>query len=125
MTLRRPRLPGPFSAVGRRYRVEVAVEYAGRSVATDTLSSLDSAIRRLTGRQAVQLSLTVSPDAYSRITVRAIITATTPLAAMTQLDKAVDDGLAEIGLFEEFDVTGKVLRAAPAESLGAPDRREP
>jgi hypothetical protein len=72
-------------------------------------------MRRLFGKHATQLSLTVSPDVYSRITVRGIITATTPLAAMTALDKAVDDALEETGLFEEFDVTGKTLYAAPAD----------
>ena len=114
MRLRRPRLPGLFWATGRRYRVEVEVEYAGRSVAADTVTALDRALRRLIGKQATQLTLTVSPDTYSRITVRGIITATTTLAAMTQLDKAVEDALAETGLFEEFDVTGKALHAAPA-----------
>ncbi len=115
MTVHRPRFPGLSSATDRRYRIEVEVEYAGRSVAPETVSSLDRAIRRLIGGQATDITLTVSPDAYSRIAVQGIITATIPLAALTWLDKVVDDALAETGFFEEFDISGKVLHAAPAD----------
>ena len=79
------------------------------------MTSLDRAIRRLIGGQATDITLTVSPDVYSRITVQGIITATTPLAAPTRLDKVVDDALAETGFFEEFDISGKVVHATPAD----------
>lgn len=118
MTLHRPRIPGPFPVTGRRYLVTVEAEYAGRTVEPETVRSLDRAIRQLTGKHA-SITLTVSPDTYSRLTVRGILTATTPLAAMARLDKAVDDALTVTGLFEEFDVTGKVLHAAPAELRAA------
>ena len=113
MVLRRPHLPGIFSAAGRRYWVEVELRYAGRAIADDTARLLDREVRRFIGKQATQLTLTVSQDGYSRVTVHGVITAGKPLVALTQLDVAVDDALAESGLFEEFDVTGKVLRAAP------------
>lgn len=72
-------------------------------------------MRAVFDNQACDLSFLVSSDVYDRVIVRATLTATTPLAAMARLDKAIDDALMASGLFEEFDVTGKVLRAAPLD----------
>lgn len=39
------------------------------------------------------------------------------LAALTRLDSALDESLMATGFFEEFDVTGKVLRVAPSDHV--------
>ncbi len=39
--------------------------------------------------------------------------------AGADLSRSVDDALADTGLFEEFDVTGRELRVAPLEHRGA------
>lgn len=59
----------------------------------------------------------MSSHLHNHVTIAAIVDARKPLAAISQLDAAVDDALLATGLFEEFDVTGKMLSAAPLEDL--------
>jgi hypothetical protein len=59
----------------------------------------------------------VSSDPYSRLKLSVTLVADRPLDAITRLDKALDDSLIATGLFEEFDVTGRVLQVTP---LGSP-----
>ena len=101
--------------LGRRYQVEIEIEYAGRSLPPDTADALERSVRAVLDDQASDLSFLVSSDVYNRVIVRATLTATTPLAAMARLDRAIDDALMASGLFEEFDVTGKVLHVAPLD----------
>jgi len=98
---------------GRRYQVEIEIEYAGRSLPRDTAGTLERSVRAVLDNEASDLSFLVSSDVYNRVIVRATLTATTPLAAMARIDRALDDVLMASGLFEEFDVTGKVLHVAP------------
>jgi hypothetical protein len=67
------------------------------------------------GSEASGLSWSVSSDPYSRLTVSVTLVADRPLAAITRLDGALDDSLIATGLFEEFDVTGRVLQVAPVD----------
>ena len=101
--------------LGRRYQVEIEIEYAGRSLPRDTADMLERPVRAVLDNQASDLSFLVPSDVYNRIIVRATLTATTPLAAMARLDRALDDALMASGLFEESDVTGKVLHVAPLD----------
>ena len=57
----------------------------------------------------------MSPDAVSIVTVSATVDAANPRAALALVDEALDRALMTTGLFEEFDVTGKVLRVAPLQ----------
>ena len=100
---------------GRRYQVEIEIEYAGRSLPPDTAGTLERSVRAVLDNQTSDLAFLVSSDVYNRVILRATLTATTPLAAMARLDKAIDDALLASGLFEEFDATGKVLHAAPLD----------
>ena len=59
----------------------------------------------------------MSSHPYNRVTVAATVRAARPLAALMQLDGALDDALMATGLFEEFDVTGKTLHAAPLDHV--------
>jgi hypothetical protein len=101
--------------LGRRYQVEIEIEYAGRSLSRDTAGTLERSVRAALDNQASDLSFLVSSDVYNRVIVGATLTATTPLAAMARLDGALDDALMASGLLEEFDVTGKVLHVAPLD----------
>ncbi|HEY4466027.1 MAG TPA: hypothetical protein VGN41_25425, partial [Streptosporangiaceae bacterium] len=47
----------------------------------------------------------------------ATVRAGNPREALSQLDEALDDALMATGLFEEFDVTGKVLRVGPLDQV--------
>ena len=67
------------------------------------------------GREASDLSWSVSPDLYSRLTVGMTLIAERLLAAITRLDRALDDALTATGLAEEFDLTGRVLQVAPID----------
>ncbi len=57
----------------------------------------------------------MSPDAGSILTVSATVDAANPGVALAVVDDALDQALMMTGLFEEFDVTGKALPAAPLE----------
>ena len=61
------------------------------------------------------LVVTMSPDSVSVVSVSATVDAVNPRAALALVDEALDRALMTTGLFEEFDVTGKVLRAAPLQ----------
>lgn len=66
-------------------------------------------------RASKDLAVTVSPDAVSILTVGATVDAANHRVALAVVDEALDHALMMTGLFEEFDVTGKVLRVAPLE----------
>ena len=61
------------------------------------------------------LVVTMSPESVSIVTVTATVDAANPRAALALVDEALDRALITTGLFEEFDVTGKVLRVAPLQ----------
>lgn len=52
------------------------------------------------------------------VVVRATVRAGTTVDALTRLTAAWDRALLRTGLFEEFDASGPVLRAAPLEHTG-------
>jgi hypothetical protein len=60
----------------------------------------------------------VSPDSVSIVTVSATADAANRRVALAVVDDALDRALMMTGLFEEFDVTGKVLRVAPLQQAG-------
>lgn len=61
------------------------------------------------------LSFAVSSHPYGALKVCATARGASPVDAVTQLDTSFNQSLTATGLFEEFDVTGKVLRVAPLE----------
>jgi hypothetical protein len=100
---------------GRQFCALIEITYAAGTLPADTRDALVSAIAAAMGGPA-DLSFTVSSHPYSVIAVRARLRGTDPLAAITRLDTALDRSLMTTGLFEEFDVSGRVLRVAPWES---------
>jgi hypothetical protein len=98
----------------RRYCVIIEVTYAGGRLADDRRDMLTAQIN-LPAPASKDLAVTVSPDAVSILTVSATVDAANHRVALAVVDEALDQALMMTGLFEEFDVTGKVLRAAPLE----------
>ena len=54
----------------------------------------------------------MSPDSVGIVTVSATVDAANPRAALALVDEALDRALMTTGLFDDFDVTGNVLRVA-------------
>lgn len=100
---------------GRRYCVLIEITYAGGRLADELRQMLTAEIRVPGTRAGRNLVVTVSPDSVSIITVTAAVDAANPRAALAVVDEALDRALMTTGLFEEFDVTGKVLRVAPQQ----------
>src|SRR5215471_18264071 len=113
---RRRRLSRPVWR-GRGYRAEVEIVYAGGSLPSHAYESLTGALHAGIGTEISDLSFTVSSHPYNRVTVAATVQAAKPLAVLMQLDGVLDDALMATGLFEEFDVTGKMLHVAPLDHV--------
>jgi hypothetical protein len=99
----------------RRYRVIIEVSYAGGQLADDLRQMLTAEISVPSARGKQDVVVAVSPERASILIVSAIADAANPRAALSLVDEALDRALMTTGLFEEFDVTGKVLRVAPLE----------
>jgi len=112
LRFRRPGLP---DVRGRQYRAEAEITYTAGTLPDDVREVLTSALTQAMGAEKAELSWSVSSGPYSRLTVSATLVADRPLAAITRLDRALDESLTATGLLEEFDVTGRVLRVAPAD----------
>jgi hypothetical protein len=103
---------------GRRYCVLIEMTYAGGRLDDDRSQMLTAEINVPGARADRDLVITMSPDAVSIVTVSATVDAANPRAALALVDEALDRALMTTGLFEEFDVTGKVLRVAPLQQAG-------
>ena len=99
----------------RRYCVIIEVTYAGGRLADDRRDMLTAQINLPGARASKDLAVTVSRDAFSILTVSATVDAANHRVALAVVDEALDQALMMTGLFEELDVTGKVLRVAPLE----------
>jgi 5-carboxymethyl-2-hydroxymuconate isomerase len=95
----------------------------GGRLPDDVRQVITSAVQADLGDEALDLSFAVSSHDRAIVSVRAILRATSSLDAVTRLDTSVNSTLMASGLFEEFDVSGKVLRAVPVEltDQGRPD----
>ena len=99
----------------RHYRVIIEVSYAGGLLADDRLQMLTSEISISGLRGGQEVTAAVSAERLSILTLSATVGAANPRAALTLVDEALDRALMSTGLFEEFDITGKVLRVAPLQ----------
>jgi hypothetical protein len=106
---------GVVSLRGRQYHVIIEISYTGGRLPNDAREALTSVMETVIGDGVSDLSSTVSRHPYSVLTVRATVRGTSPVDAVTRLDTSLNQSLLAIGIFEEFDVTGKVLRVAPLE----------
>jgi hypothetical protein len=89
--------------------------YLGGTLPPDGYQALVDAVR---AAAQGDVSCAVAPDAYDVFVVTSAVRAPNPLAALAALDAALDRSLIATGLFEEFDVSGKVLYVGPAELAG-------
>ena len=90
--------------------------YLGGTLPLDGYQALVDAVQAVAPGD---VSCAVATDAYDIFVVTSAVRAPNALAALAGLDAALDRGLLATGLFEEFDVSGKVLYAGPAELAGA------
>jgi hypothetical protein len=100
--------------------VLIELTYAGGTLPDDARDALTGAVRGEVGTDVGDddirdLSFGVGAQQHSILTVSATVRETSPLAAITRLDRSLDRAMMTTGLFEEFDTTGKVLRVAPRE----------
>lgn len=100
---------------GRQYHVIIEISYAGGQLPNDAREALTSVMKTVIHDEVFNLSFTVSSHPYNVLTVRATVRANSPVDAVTRLDTSLNQWLIKTGLFEGFDVTGKVLRVAPLE----------
>lgn len=100
---------------GRRYCVQIEMTYAGGRLADDRRQMLTAEIKVPGDRADRDLAVTMSADPVSIVTISATVNAANSRAALALVDDALDRALMMTGLFEEFDVTGKVLRVAPVQ----------
>lgn len=99
----------------------IEVRHAGGRLADDLIQMLTVEVS-LAGAANPDVVAAVTPERASVLVVSAAVDAANARAALSQVDEALDRALMTTGLFEEFDVTGKVLRVAPlqqAERLGS------
>ncbi|MFL6077966.1 MAG: hypothetical protein ACJ73S_31765 [Mycobacteriales bacterium] len=128
-----------------RYHVIVEITYVGgreplpdhsRASLAAALTEALSAEGREHNFTAADLAMADTPAAYrsrSMVTLSATLQKarpapggmTNPLEAMTRFDRSLDRALLASGLFEEFEVSRKVLRVAPVEQVDQMVRRPP
>ncbi|GAA1549855.1 hypothetical protein GCM10009678_35840 [Actinomadura kijaniata] len=91
----------------------IEIRYAGgqRDERDDARAALADAL----SRRRVTDSPDVAEGPGNTVLVRAVLEGASPLAALTALDGALGDALLDTGLFEEFDVSRRVLHAAPLD----------
>jgi hypothetical protein len=100
---------------GRPYRVLASLTYLGGTLDGDNREALRAAVGANLGIPGPDLSFSVSTDPHNVVTVGVTLRAANPVDLLGRLNGAVDRSLIATGLFEEFDVTGKVIRIAPLE----------
>jgi hypothetical protein len=99
----------------RRYRVIIEVSYAGGRLADELRRMLAAQISVPGARTGQDIIVGVSPERAGVLIVSASVSAARPLAALSMVDEALNRALMTTGLFEGFDVTGKMLRVAPSQ----------
>jgi hypothetical protein len=99
---------------GRRYAATVEVVYLGGTVPVDVSAPVITAVRAELAGEPFDLSFDVTPDPHGVLRVHARARGTNPVEILVRLAAALDRALLATGLFEEFDVSGKVLWVAPS-----------
>ena len=102
---------------GRAFHVQVEVRYLPGTLPEDDREALRAALRG----DLPEVALWVRPDAHNVVVVNASLRANNALEAVADLSRSLDDALADTGLFEVFDVTGRELRVTPLEQRGSHD----
>jgi hypothetical protein len=105
---------------GRQYYVVIEISHAGGRLQNDAMEALTSMMKTVVGDDVHHLTFTVSSHPYSVLMVHATVRGSSPVDAVGRLDRSLNQSLMATGLFEEFDVTGKVLRVAPLELAERP-----
>jgi hypothetical protein len=108
---------GSRAAGKRSYRARIEVTYLGGSLPDDAAEALAGAVSEAAAGIASRLSFAVSAQNYDTVVLSATVRGGSSVEAITNLNAALDDAMFRTGLFERFDVTGKVLRIAPSADM--------
>jgi hypothetical protein len=100
---------------GRTYHARIDFAYLGGALPEDECRALTVALQRSTP----EASLSVATESHSSVTVTATLRADSPLEAIANLTRCVDQALFGTGLFEEFDATGRTLHVAPEAGMNS------
>ncbi|MGH3516983.1 MAG: hypothetical protein ACRDQ7_06100 [Haloechinothrix sp.] len=90
--------------------------HLGDDLASEARDALRSAIHERAGDVAIELSF-LSSGRHPVLVLSAIVRGGDPLAAASQVSACLNQSLIYTGLFDHFDVTGKLLRVAPLETM--------
>jgi hypothetical protein len=101
----------------RRYYALIDVAYMGGTLPDDDREALCGALRT----RMPDLSLSVATRPNNVVRVAATLRADNPMEAIAALSTVLDRALLGTGLFEMFDVTGRVLQVAPLEQAAGID----
>lgn len=105
---------------GRRYRAEIETTYLGGTLPADAYAALATTLRHSFDGQDADVSLRVARHPHDVAVAGVTVYAGSPLDAIGELHRAWHGVLRRTGLFEEFDVSGEVLRVAPVEQRAHP-----
>jgi hypothetical protein len=109
----------------RSYVATVQVTYLGGSLPADTQAALADALGSRADELISELDVANLSGPYDTTYISAAVRARNSVEAIDALVRAVDSSMMETGVFEKFDVTGKVLQAAPREAAEKIERFHP
>jgi hypothetical protein len=95
--------------------VLIEIVYAGGGIPDYVREMLAAAIQVPDRPGGWPVEMTVLPGSRSVLAISASLLANKPSTALGTVEEALHQALMPTGLFEEFDVTGKVIRVAPLE----------
>src|SRR5215831_12386322 len=98
---------------GRLVDVRVDLESTAQAIDEGDVAALATALETALAARSERLSVSRQPGDYERVVVDATLRAESTLDGLRQVGDAVAGCLALTGLFEQFDVTGSQLSAAP------------
>src|SRR4051794_1006575 len=101
----------------RSFKARIEVTYMGGSLPNDAAEALAAAVSEAVAGAASGLSFSVSTHHYDTIVLSATLRGGSSLEAIARLNTALDDAMFQTGLFERFDVSGKVLQIGPLETF--------
>lgn len=97
----------------RSYRVRIRLPHLDGTLPAGTHHALVTALRLATNGE---LSRTVAAGDYDSLVTSATIRSSNTVDALVHLNRALDRALVTAGIFVEFDVSGKTMRASPTQS---------
>jgi hypothetical protein len=100
---------------GRKYCAIAEIAYGNGPLPDEVRDVLVDAVRHAARYTVHDLTFALSTDPNTVVTVAGVAADTSPIRAAGLLETALDRALMTTGLFEEFDMSGKVMKVGPLE----------